>query len=174
MNDEKRRILKERARILAGESSPPVGEAQSVEVITFLLAHETYGIESRYVREVNPIKEITPVPCTPRFVRGIINVRGRILSVIDLKAFLDLPEQGPAELNRVIVVEDDAMEFGILADQVLGVASLNPDAIQPLPSAFGGPGSEFIKGVAPQTVIFLDISKLLHAKDVMVHDEVAV
>ena len=171
--EEKHRILKERARILAGESSAPVSEEASVEVITFLLAYETYGIESCFVREVLPIKDITPVPCTPPFVQGIINVRGQILSVIDLKKFMDLPEKGLTELNRVIIVEDGEMEFGILADQVLGVNSLNPKDIQPLPSTFGGPGSEFIKGVALQGVIFLDILKILHAKNVMVHEEVA-
>jgi purine-binding chemotaxis protein CheW len=63
-----------------------------IEVVEFLLAHEKYGIESKCVREVYPLKELTPVPCTPSFVRSIINVRGKILSVIDIKKFFELPE----------------------------------------------------------------------------------
>ncbi len=173
MNEEKHRILKERANILAQEPSASVSEDKSIEVIIFLLAQETYGIESCYVREVHPIKDITPVPCTPLFVQGIINVRGRILSVINLKKFVDLPEKELTGLNRVIIVKGGEMEFGILADQVLGVSFLNLKDIQPLPPTFGGPGSEFIKGIAGEGVIFLDILKILHAKNVIVHEEVA-
>ncbi len=87
----------------------------------FLLTHENYGIESVYVREVHPLKELTPLPCTPSFVLGIINVRGQILSVIDLKKFFDLPAQEPTSLNKVIIFHNNRIEFGILADAVIGV-----------------------------------------------------
>lgn len=170
--EEKRRILKERAQVLARLPSAPAGGSASVEVITFLLAHETYGIESRFVRGVHPLKEITPLPCTPPFVQGIINVRGQILSVINLKKFLDLPEKGLTALNRVILVADGEMAFGILADEVSGAGALNPADIQPFPPAFGGSGSELIKGVTLQGVILLDTEKILHARSVMVHEEV--
>jgi purine-binding chemotaxis protein CheW len=89
---EKKQILQARARALAEESKKDEG-AQSVEVVEFLLASERYGIKSDCVREIYPMKQFTPLPCTPSFVLGIISVRGQILSVIDIKKFFDLPEK---------------------------------------------------------------------------------
>ena len=117
----KKQLLKARARKLARDNAKEKPAGESIEVVEFLLAYETYGIESSYVREICPLKELTPVPCTPPFVLGIINVRGQIISVIDMKIFFDLPEHGLTDLNKVIIVHDEKMEFGILADSILGV-----------------------------------------------------
>ena len=82
----KKEILKARARALARESGAGT-VVQTIEVIEFLLAYERYAMELDHVREVFPLKEITPLPGTPPFVLGIINVRGQIVSVVDLKKF---------------------------------------------------------------------------------------
>src|SRR4029077_20843283 len=98
-------VLRTRARALA---RPPVQRPAAhtwLEVLEFRLAQESYAIETRYVREVYPLKDLTPLPCTPPFVLGIVNVRGRILPVIDLKKFFDLPERGLNGLLRIIVIE---------------------------------------------------------------------
>ena len=92
---EQERILQERAKNLAREGPADQGARKQLDVVEFLLAYERYAIESHWVREVHPLKEITPLPGTPAFVLGIINVRGRIVSVVDLKAFFDLPVRGP-------------------------------------------------------------------------------
>ena len=90
---EKKRILKARAKALAEE--PEKAEpGEQIEIVEFVLSSEKYGVESRYVREVCPLKEFASVPCTPPFVLGIMNVRGGILSIIDIRKFFDLPEQG--------------------------------------------------------------------------------
>ena len=93
-SEERKRILKARAKVLAQEPEKEVLDQDYLEVVEFLLAYETYGIESAYVREIYPLTEITPLPGTPPFVRGIVNIRGQILSVIDLKKFFELPEKG--------------------------------------------------------------------------------
>lgn len=91
--DDKKRILKERARLLAQE--PEKKEAgDTIEILEFSLAHERYGIETSFIREVYPLKEYTPLPCTPAFVFGLINVRGQVLSIIDMRKFFELPEKG--------------------------------------------------------------------------------
>ncbi|MBI2998359.1 MAG: chemotaxis protein CheW, partial [Deltaproteobacteria bacterium] len=109
-----------------------------MEIVEFFLASEKYGVESSYVREIYPLKELTPVPCTPSFVLGIINVRGQILSVIDIKKFFDLPEKGLTDLNKVLILRNDRMEFGILADAVLSVNRASINDIQPgLPTLTG-------------------------------------
>ena len=86
---EKKTILKARAKALALEPEREKRKGEYLEVVEFLLAYETYAIETAYVREVYPLKELTVLPCTPPFVLGIINVRGQILSVIDIKKFFD-------------------------------------------------------------------------------------
>ena len=133
---EKNRILKARAIVLAQEPKNEAAAEEYLEVVEFLLAYEKYCIESSYVREIYPLKEFTPLPCTPPFVLGIVNVRGQILSVIDIKKFFDLPEKGLTDLNKVIIVHNDGMELGILADSILGVRSITIKEIQEIKEDF--------------------------------------
>ena len=148
------------------------GQKESIEIVVFGLASETYGIEDSYIREVYPLKELTTVPCTPPFVFGIINVRGKILPVIDLKKFFDLPEKGINDLNRAIIVNDGRMEFGILADVVLEVHSILLREIQPPLPTFTGTRAEYIRGVTKERLAVLDIEKILSDKKIIVHEEI--
>jgi len=120
MMQSKDSILKARARALAKEPEQAVAARSFIEITEFRLASETYGIESSFVREVYPLKDFTPLPGVPPFVLGIVNVHGQILSVVDLKKFFNLPDKGLGELNKVIILHNGRMEFGILADAVLG------------------------------------------------------
>lgn len=88
--EEQKRILKARAYALARET-PREDTTECIEVVEFLLAYERYGLELPYVREVYPLKELISLPCTPPFVVGIINVRGHLLSVLDIKNFFGAP-----------------------------------------------------------------------------------
>jgi purine-binding chemotaxis protein CheW len=116
--EKKRSLLKKRAQALALQENDETGQQECIEIIVFRLAYETYGIETAFVREVYPLKDMTTLPGTPSFVMGIINVRGQIVSVVDLKKFFNLPEKGLGELNKVIIMCNERMEFGILADVV--------------------------------------------------------
>ena len=82
-----------------------------LELLEFRLASERYAVESRLVQEVHPLRDLTPLPCTPPFVLGIVNVRGRILPVLDLKKFFDLPERGLTDLHRIILVRGNDLEL---------------------------------------------------------------
>ena len=86
-----KRVLEERALALAIEPARAEADDEWIEVVEFTLAHERYAVASEHVREVYPLEDFTPLPCTPHFVLGIINLRGEILSVIDIKKFFDLP-----------------------------------------------------------------------------------
>ena len=169
--DEKK-LLRTRAQALAREPEREEAARGALEVVEFRLAYETYGVESRYVREVYPLKEHTPLPCTPLFVRGIINVRGQILSVIDLKRFFGLPEKGLTDLNMAIVVHDATMAFGILADVVLGVRSIPVDAIQPSLPTLTGIRAAYVKGVTGERLVILDAGTLLSDHKLIVLEEV--
>lgn len=193
---ERKKILRARAKALAREPERKEAAEEYVEVIEFLLAHERYGLESRFVREVYPLKELTPLPGTPPFVLGLVNVRGQILSVIDLKKFFDLPEKGLTDLNKLIILDSgglalsastlrqaqggaslsvnsaEGMAFGVLADAVLGVRPIPARELQPSLPTLTGIREEFLKGVTRERVVILDAERLLSSKDIIVHEEV--
>jgi len=122
------RVLRERALQLALPEEeitrPPV-----IEVIRFNLMYDEYAVEMKYIREVIQTSEITPVPGTPDFIAGICSVRGEIISLVDLRALLSIPEKGLTDLNRVIVLTDGNLTFGILADQITGIGTLTTEEI---------------------------------------------
>lgn len=170
--DDKRRILRTRAQALELPIAAPAVKEAVIDVVIFELAGETYAIELPFVREVFPLKTYTPIPCTPSFVLGVINVRGQILSVVDLRHFFELPKLGLSELNKVIILRRDDLEFGILADAVLGVQSICRDRLQPsLPTLTGIRGA-YLKGVTQDRWIVLDGSRLLSNKALIVQEHV--
>ncbi len=166
---DKKRILQKRARALA--RVPDETSADNLEVLEFFLAQEKYGVETSFVREVYPVRDLTPLPCTPPFVLGIINVRSEILSVIDVKKFFDLPERGVTDLNKVIILDDGKMAFGIMADVIAGVRLVAAAEIEPPLHMFSGIQAEYLRGVTPERLVVLDAKKILSAKDLIVHEE---
>lgn len=170
---EKRTVLKKRAQALARVPKDEDEAGECLEVVEFLLAYEKYGIESFYIREVYPIKDLTPLPCTPPFVLGIINVRGQILSVIDLKKFFDLPEKGLTDLNRVIIIQVENMEFGILADAIHTIRLIPVKEIQPSLPTLSGIRAEYLRGVTSDRLVVLNVAKILADPGLVVHEEVA-
>ena len=169
--EDKRKILRERAQALARPAAKEISAQEQIEVVEFLLAHERYAIESDYVREVYPLKELTPLPCTPPFVLGVINVRGQILSVIDIKKFFDLPEKGLTDLNKVIIVQSGNMQFGILADVILGIRQIAHHDMQPSLPTLTGIRGEYLRGVTKDRLIALDAGKILSDKNIVVYEE---
>jgi purine-binding chemotaxis protein CheW len=169
---EQRAILQARARALAREQAPDLPQQAQLDVVEFLLAYERYGVEVSFVREIYPLKAFTPLPCAPPFVLGILNVRGQILSVIDLKRFFELPDRGLTDLNKVIILRQGAMVFGILADAVVGVRSIPLDRLQPSLPTLTGIREEYLKGVTPDHLVVLEAAKLLSDKRMTVHEEV--
>ncbi|MBN2030900.1 chemotaxis protein CheW [bacterium] len=169
---KKKEILQSRSKELADELFEQSNDAEYFEVVEFILSFEKYAIESLFVSEVTPLKDFTPLPCTPSFVLGITNIRGKIVSVIDIKKFFNLPEKGLTNLNRVIVVETPEMELGILADSIIGVRLISRNDIQPSLPTLTDIGSEFIRGVTEDRMIILDIEKILCYPKIIVHQEI--
>ena len=168
----KKEILQTRARELAREPERGDVAVEHLEVIEFVLAHETYAIEAMYIRDVHTLRELTPVPCTPPFVLGLINVRGRILTVIDIKQFFELPQKGLTDLSKVLVIHTDEMDVGIVADAVKGVLSIPLKDIQPSLPTLTGIRAEYLRGVTKERLVILDARKLLSDPKIMVDEEV--
>lgn len=165
-------IMEDRARVLAATPAGVAAAAGSRTVIAFRLGGETYALESAYLREVVPCKDLTPLPCTPAFVCGILNLRGQIRSVIDLQRFLDLPASGLADRDRVLLVGAGAMEVGIVVDGMLGMQTLPPGALQPPPPTLTGRGAAYCKGVTDTHTTVLDAGQLLADPALIVNDAI--
>ena len=169
--EERRTILRARARFLAQERKEDKELPQSpLEVVEFLLASEHYGIELTNIREIHALSEFTPVPGTPAFVLGLTNVRGQILSLIDIKKLFDLPERGLTDLNKVIIVRTHQMELGILADAVLGVRTIAPSEFQTSLPTLTGIRAEYLKGITKDPLVILDVEKILSDGKIVVDD----
>jgi purine-binding chemotaxis protein CheW len=169
--EERRSILRERARVLARESGPADAAKDFIDVIEFRLGSEAYALEYAFVREVHPLKDFTPLPCTPRHVLGILNLRGQILSVVDLRSFFDLPARGLGDLNKVIVLRDEKMEFGILADEVTGVQAIPRIGLRPPIPTLTGIGAEYLLGITDGGLIVLDATTILRDERIVLREE---
>jgi len=170
---EKRSILKERARSLARKPAGDRKEADSITVTEFLLADEHYAIESKHIHGIYQIKEFTPLPCTPPFIFGIVNIHGEIISVSDIKKFFDLPEQGITNLNKIIVIQTGQMELGILADEIIGVKTISVKEIQVSLPTLMGIREKYLKGVTKERLIILDAVKFLSDESIIINEGIS-
>lgn len=169
---EKKKIFKARAKNLARKADTQVIVEEYIEAVEFLVADERCAIELAFVREVYPLRQLTRLPHTPPFVLGIINVRGQILSVIDIKAFFGLPEKGLSDLSKVIIVTTVKMELGILADAVMSSINIPINQLQESLPTVTGIRADYLKGVTKERLVLLDIAKILLDEKIIVHDEV--
>jgi len=167
-----RQILRARAQALARPPEQAPAADTLLEVLEFRLAQERYAVETRHVREVVPLKDLTPLPCTPPFVPGIVNVRGRITPVIDIKKFFDLPDHGLTDLHRIILVRGNGLEVGLLADVIVGVRTIPMDSLQPSLPTLTGIRADYLKGVTAERLVVLDLDRVLADPKIIVHEEV--
>jgi purine-binding chemotaxis protein CheW len=170
-NNETERILRARALALA-RAPRAAAMGTTLELLEFRLASERYALESRHVQEVHPLRELTPLPGTPPFILGIVNVRGRILPVVDLKKFFELPERGLTDLHRIILVRGHGLELGLLADVIVGVRSVLADSLQPSLPTLTGIRADYLKGVGEGRLVVLDLDRLLADPRIIVHEDV--
>jgi purine-binding chemotaxis protein CheW len=171
-NSEVERVLRARVQALARPPRAAPAADTILELLEFRLASERYALESRHVQEVHPLRDLTPLPGTPPFILGIVNVRGRILPVLDLKKFFDLPEHGITDLHRIILVRGHGLELGLLADVIVGVRSVAADSLQPSLPTLTGIRADYLKGVSEERLVVLDLDRLLSDPKIIVHDDV--
>jgi purine-binding chemotaxis protein CheW len=152
----------------------PKTAAKGGKYLTFALGKEEYGLEILKVREIIGYMDITAVPRTPPYVRGVINLRGQVISVVDLRAKFGMPAADRTDQTCVIVVEirgpgGRKLSTGIIVDRVSEVLNVAADQIEEPPSFGAAVDTDFILGMGKvgQTVkILLDIDKVLTAEEV--------
>jgi purine-binding chemotaxis protein CheW len=163
-------VLAERAKEIAGrKDSENFQEGKSISIVEFLLAPEIYAFEEKFVSEVLFLKEITFIPGTPPFVMGVINLRGRIVSVINLKNLFNLKNRGLTELNKVMILKNEEMEFGIIADSILGNRTIYLNKLSQPPLNLNGIAVDYISGVTPDGLILLNANKLLSSRQIILN-----
>ena len=143
--------------------------AAAGKYLTFFLGAEEYGMEILAVHEIIGVLPITRVPRTPPFVRGVINLRGRVISILDLRRKFDLPAVEPGPTSCIIVVAAHAAHVGLLVDRVSEVADIAAGDIEPAPALGAGGQSDYVVGIATSAArvrLLLDIARVIDAGDV--------
>ena len=131
---------------------------------TFLLDREEYGVDVRLVQEIIRVTEITPVPRAPQSIKGVINLRGRVIPVVDLKRKLGLGSVAPDRRARIVVVKLRERLVGLLVDAASQVLKVPVSTIEPAPEAVVEIDADFIRGVAKlpdRLIILMDLHKIL-------------
>ena len=172
MTNDTQSILRLRAIAMAIEPEQIREASAMLEIIEFIIGGEKYGIESSFVREVYPLKDFTSLPGTPAFILGIVNVRGNIISIVDLKKFFNLPEKGLGELNKLIIIQNEIMQFAILADLVNETKQIYKEDILPVPITISGIGEKYLQGITAEQLIILSAENLLNDKNIVVNEEI--
>ena len=161
--EKRRRVLHERAEVLAREAETTGEDASVLPVLQFALGDERYAVDATAVREICRVKTITPVPGTPGHVAGVMSVRGRIVAVLDLAALIEAPKwtQEDEEAFAVVLRGSGEMEFAVIADAVVGLRSVGIDSLQVDVSGLVGARRAYLLGVTPDRVAVLDAQRLL-------------
>lgn len=148
----------------ARDSEEEEDQGPTSQWVTFGLDDETYGINVMQVQEVLPPSEIAPVPGAPHFVMGIINLRGKVVTVIDTRLRFGLPQRETDQESRIIVLEVNDNIAGIMVDNVAEVATVKESDIDTAPNVGNEESSRYIYGVVSRNdglLILIDANKLL-------------
>ncbi len=140
------------------------------QMISFMVGEEEYGLDILRVKEVIRIREITRLPKAPSFVKGIINLRGDVIPIIDLRDKFGLEHQQYTSMTRVIVVDVDEKLVGMVVDAASQVVRIPADQIDPPPPIVGCLSAEYVKGVGKldeRLVILLNIDRILTQEEKM-------
>lgn len=139
-----------------------------LQLVTFNIGNEEYGVEILKVQEIIRTLEITKVPRSPAFVDGVINLRGKVIPIIDLRKRFGIETRAHDKNTRIIVIEVQAMIVGFVVDSVSEVLRIPSSTVEPPPSVVAGIDSEYISGVGKlndRLLIMIDLDRLLSAEE---------
>ncbi|MBN2310766.1 MAG: purine-binding chemotaxis protein CheW [Candidatus Hydrogenedentes bacterium] len=148
-------------------------KADPGKYLTFVLGNEAYGLAILKVQEIIGLMNVTSVPRTPDFVRGVINLRGKVIPVVDLRVKFNMESQEDTERTCIIVLQiattGHDVTMGIIVDEVSEVLDISADQIEPAPSLGGNVDTDFILGMGKlgdRVVMLLDVDKVLNSGEV--------
>jgi purine-binding chemotaxis protein CheW len=139
-----------------------------LQLVTFNLGNEEYAVDILKVQEINRMKEITRVPNSPQYVEGVINLRGKVIPVANLRSRFGLEEKENDEHSRIMIMDIQGITMGLVVDAVSEVLRIPLETVEPTPPMASNISSEFIKGIAKldeRLIILLDMDRLLGKTD---------
>ncbi len=146
------------------EATQKKQDIELLQLVTFSIGDEEFGVDILKVQEIIRTMEITKVPRAPAFVEGVINLRGKVIPIIDLRKRFGLQARGHDKNTRIIVIEISAMIVGFVVDSVSEVLRIPAGTVEPPPPVVAGLESEYISGVGKledRLLILLDLNHLL-------------
>jgi len=152
----------------SGDVASRHGDSELLQLVTFMVASEEFAIPILSVQEINRMMEITRVPQSPPFIEGVINLRGKIIPVMDLRKRFGVEESTELSDSRIIVVEVASRVIGFTVDRVNEVLRIDSSIIEPPPSMVSGVDSEYVEGVGKlddRLLILLNLGRLFSDED---------
>jgi purine-binding chemotaxis protein CheW len=147
-----------------------------LQLVSFKISNEEFGIDILAVQEINRMSQITKVPNTPDFIEGVINLRGRIIPVIDLRAKLGMIRKEYSKDTRIVVVDIKNTTIGIIVDEVSEVLRIPKDITEAPPEIVGGVNSDYIISIGKledRLLILLDLEKMLSISELQILETAA-
>lgn len=147
---------------------------QEIKVIVFALADEEYGVEVEKVKTIERMMPMTRVPKTYDFVKGVINLRGVVVPVIDLRGRFGLPEAEYTDNSRIVIIAVQDMEVGLIVDSANDVIDVDSDLIQDPPEIVGGVRAKYLQGVAninDRLLVLLNLKEVLSKSEIIKLEE---
>ncbi len=140
------------------------GGGEILQLVTFTLGNEEYAVDILKVQEINRMKEITRVPNSPPYVEGVINLRGKVIPVVNLRAKFGLAERENDEHSRIMIMDIQGITMGLVVDSVSEVLRIPASTVEPTPPMASNISTEFIRGIAKmedRLIILLDMDRLI-------------
>lgn len=148
--------------------NPKRQDDELLQLVTFSIGEEEFGVNILKVQEINRTMEITKVPRSPEFVEGVINLRGKVIPIIDLRRRFGLVPKPEDKDTRIIVIEINSVIVGFVVDAVSEVLRIPASTVEPPPPVVAGVESDYISGVGQlkdRLLIMLDLDRLLSTED---------
>ena len=142
--------------------------AETIQVVSFKLGSEEYGVDIAQVQEINRMVAVTHVPRAPEFMEGVINLRGQLIPIIDLRARFGMPRAEHTKNTRIVVTEIGTKRVGMVVDSVSEVLRLPVDQIEDAPEMLTGVDTEYIRGVGKvedRLIILLELGRIISTSE---------
>ncbi|TCZ79982.1 chemotaxis protein CheW [Paenibacillus albiflavus] len=148
--------------------------ADEKKIIVFSLGQEEYGVEVEKVKTIERMQKLTRVPKTPVFIKGVINLRGVVIPVIDLRSRFGLPEKEYTDNSRMIIVSQGDIEVGMIVDSANDVTDIDGDLVENPPEIVGGIRAKYLDGIAKigdRLLVLLNLEEVLNKQELMQLEE---
>jgi len=166
------KILKKRAAELAATDETGSISQETNNFLKIQLGQESYAIPTSHLSELVKFDYITEIPCTPDYISGVINLRGKIISIIDLKKLLGLRYSDFTGSSTIVIALHDSRTLGFLVDSVLGTEDISKEFIQYNIDQLDDIVGKFVLGICHDSTIILDVPSIIGDKTILVKDNV--